>query len=74
VHLGDCLADLDGAVLDGAVLNGAVNASGRVEPYVLSTVDTLAAQRRPLTDRLGPAESLLSAAAEKPRSFGESAE
>lgn len=44
------------------------------KPHVLSTVDTLSAQRRPLTDRLGLVEVLLAAAAEKPRPFGELAE
>lgn len=44
------------------------------KPHVMSTVDTLSAQRRPLTDRLGLVEVLLAAAAEKPRSFSELAE
>lgn len=44
------------------------------KPHVLSTVDTLSAQRRPLTDRLGLVKTLLSSAAEKPHSFGELAE
>lgn len=41
------------------------------KPHVLTTVDTLSAQRRPLTDRLGLVEVLLTAAAERPRSFGD---
>ncbi|MEV6825582.1 TnsA-like heteromeric transposase endonuclease subunit [Amycolatopsis sp. NPDC051102] len=44
------------------------------KPHVLATVDTLSAQRRPLTDRLGLVEVLLAAASERPRSFGELAE
>lgn len=38
----------------------------RWKPHVLATVDTLSAQRRPLTDRLGLVEVLLAAAAEQP--------
>lgn len=41
------------------------------KPHVVSTVDALSAQRRPLSDRLGLVEVLLAAAAERPRPFGE---
>jgi hypothetical protein len=37
----------------------------------MSTVDTLSAQRRPLTDHLGMVEALLAAAAAGRRTFGE---
>ncbi len=40
-------------------------------PHVLTTVDTLSSQRRPLTDRLGMVGQLLAAAACGPRTFGE---
>lgn len=39
--------------------------------HALSTVDTLSAQRRPLTDRLGMVEVLLEAVTARPRPFGE---
>jgi len=40
-------------------------------PYVLSTVDTLSSQRRPLADRLAMADVLLEAVSGHPRMFGE---
>ncbi|WP_281904886.1 TnsA-like heteromeric transposase endonuclease subunit [Phytohabitans aurantiacus] len=41
------------------------------KPHVTSTLDTLSAQRRPLTDRLGMADALVAAVAAGPRPFGE---
>lgn len=40
-------------------------------PHVLTTVDTLSSQRRPLSDRLGMVDQLLAAVAGGPRPFGE---
>jgi len=40
-------------------------------PHGLTTVDTLSSQRRPLTDRLGVVEELMTAVADGPRPFGE---
>lgn len=42
--------------------------------HVMTTLDTISAQRRPLTDPLGLAEVLLAAVAGGPRPFGELAE
>jgi hypothetical protein len=39
--------------------------------HVMTTVDTLSAQRRPLTDQLGLQEELLAGVADGPRRFGE---
>lgn len=44
------------------------------KPHVPTTVDTLSAQRRPLTDRLGLVDALLAMTAEQPRTFAELAE
>lgn len=44
------------------------------KPHVLTTVDTLSAQRRPLHDRLGFIDVLLAGAAHGPRSFAALAE
>ncbi|MDQ7907607.1 TnsA-like heteromeric transposase endonuclease subunit [Phytohabitans sp. ZYX-F-186] len=41
------------------------------QPHVMSTLDAMSAQRRPLTDRLGLAEALSAAVADGPRPFGE---
>lgn len=38
---------------------------------MLTTVDTLSSQRRPLTDRLGMVEQVLAGVADGPRPFGE---
>lgn len=40
-------------------------------PHVLTTLDTLSSQRRPLSDRLGMVDALMTAVADRPRSFGE---
>jgi hypothetical protein len=40
-------------------------------PDVMSTVDTLSAQRRPLVDQFGLQVQLLAGAAQRPRPFGE---
>jgi hypothetical protein len=41
------------------------------KPHALSTLDTLSAQRRPLSDRLGLVEGLLNAVTDGPRTFTE---
>jgi len=38
---------------------------------VLTTVDTLSSQRRPLSDRLGMVDQVLAVVADGPRPFGE---
>ena len=44
---------------------------GGWQPHVMTTLDTLSAQRRPLSDPLGLAEALLGAAADGPARFAD---